>query len=680
MPLCFGQDRLPTMPRYDRYVRLRNEIFTSVVGGNIDASWAKDSRSFTFLKGATLMRYDIGSHRTNEAKQEEEAAESMPGAVEMQQNRPRPDRGRQFSVAYSPDGSLKAFYKDRNLHISKIDGSGVIDVTTEGSVAARTKYGSGSWVYGEELEAREAIWWSPDGKKVAYYKFDESKTPDYYIAMSQTQIQDTLDTEAYPKVDAPNPVVDLFVYDLASQTRTLIDKNLTDPTLAEYVYDVRWSPDGKEILFNRTNRKQNHLQLCASDPNTGRSRVVVDEVWPKSWVENHPPIIWLQDKKQFLWLSERNGFRNIYLGNISGAPLKPITQFSNCEVQNIVDLDETNHTLFFMARDGDNPYKLQLHRVDFDGSKGRRLTDPALNHTVQLSPDRKLFIDAAQNLSTPVSSRLCDASSGKIIDTIATADTTKFRSLGLKNAERIVFKAADGVTDCYGYITFPSDFDPTKKYPLLVFIYGGPESGSGVERFTLPNPLTELGFICGWFDGRGTSGRGKAFEDAVYEKLGVVEIDDQASAVKYLTTRRYIDGSRVGIQGTSYGGYASTMAILRHPDAFKVAVASSPVTDWRNYDSIYTERYMGLATDEDNRKGYDAGSAMTYAKNLRGHLMLYYGTADNNVHPANTLQLVQKLQQAGKSFQVMVGPDLGHTQVNADHMWEYFMDYLILGK
>src|SRR5437588_1946132 len=374
------------MPRYDRYARLRSEILTSVVGGNIDATWAKDSRSFTFTKGATLMRYDLATHRTNEAKEEDESAQAMPTAVELQQNRARPERGRQFDVAYSRDGNLKAFYKDRNLHLSKIDGSDKVDVTTEGSIAARTKFGSGSWVYGEELEAHEAIWWSPDGKKLAYYKFDESKTPDYYLATHQVNIQDTLDTEAYPKVDAPNPIVDLYVYDLAAQTRTLIDKNLRDPALAEYVYDVQWSPVGNELLFHRTNRKQNHLQLCAADPSTGRSGVAVDEEWPKSWVENHPPTLWLQDHRngrQFLWLSERNGFRNIYLGSLNGAPLKTITQFASFEVQNIIDVDEASHTIFFMAREGDNPYKLQFHRVDFDGSKEKRLTDPALNHGIQ---------------------------------------------------------------------------------------------------------------------------------------------------------------------------------------------------------------------------------------------------------------------------------------------------------
>ena len=226
---------------------------------------------------------------------------------------------------------------------------------------------------------------------------------------------------------------------------------------------------------------------------------------------------------------------------------------------------------------------------------------------------------------------------------------------------------------------FPSDFDPSKKYPLLIFVYGGPESGGGIERFETPNALTEFGFIIASMDGRGTKGRGRAFMCAVYHKLGIVEIDDHAAGVKELVAKRkYLDGKRVGIQGTSYGGYFSALSILRYPDVYAAACASSPVTDFRLYDSIYTERYMGQPTDADNDKGYIAGSCMTYVANLKGRLMLYYGTADNNVHPSNTIQLANKLEGAGKRFDMMVGADKGHSQMNASRMWEYFVNYLSL--
>jgi dipeptidyl-peptidase 4 len=675
------QDRLPTMPRYERYDKMRSEIFSSIRGGTVQAQWASSGDWFLFLKDGKNMRYSISSHSMAAATQKDED-EVENQKVNPQASRAAPQRGRQYGESFTPDGSLKAFYKDRNVWISKPDGSGAFQVTTQGSTATRTKFGQASWVYGEELEMREAMWWSPDGKKLAYYGFDESKVPDYYVLLDQVEVQDKADIEAYPKAGVPNPVVTLFVYDLASKTATKIDTALDDPTVGEYVYDVKWSPDGNELLYNRTNRHQNHLQFVAADPASGKCRVIVDENYSKTWTENHPPIQWLAAKegqpRQFLWISERNGFRNIYLGDISGTPLKPITSFS-FEVQEILAVDQPNQEIYFMARDGDTPYKLQLHKIRMDGMGEQRLTDPHLSHSVRLAPDDKHFVDAEQDLTTPPSTVLCDTD-GNTLETLAISDDSRFKALKLRKAERLKFKAADGVTDLYGYLTYPSDFDPSKKYPVLVSVYGGPESGTTSERFVFPNAITEMGFLVAWFDGRGTAGRGRAFEDAVYDKLGVVEIDDQAAGAKYLASRPYVDAAHIGIFGTSYGGFASTMCLLRHPEVFHAAVASSPVTDWRNYDSIYTERYMGLPTADDNLKGYEKGAAVTYAKDLSGRLMIYYGTADNNVHSSNTLQLVQALQRSGKSFDLMAGPDEGHSGIDANRMWEYFVDNLILAK
>jgi dipeptidyl-peptidase-4 len=238
----------------------------------------------------------------------------------------------------------------------------------------------------------------------------------------------------------------------------------------------------------------------------------------------------------------------------------------------------------------------------------------------------------------------------------------------------IKYKAADGATDLYGMLHFPSTFDPAKKYPLLVSVYAGPETNGARESFATPMPLTEYGFLVATLDSRSAAGRGKRALDAIYQKLGVTEIDDQAAGVKSLWMRPYVDKNRVGIFGTSYGGYASAMALLRHPDVFQAASAASAVTSWHHYDTIYTERYMWIP--QENKEGYEAGSAMNYAKNLRGRLMIYYGTADNNVHPNNSMQLIQALQQAGKSFDVQVGPDRGHSGINMDRMMEFFIENL----
>ncbi|AIE86315.1 putative dipeptidyl peptidase IV [Fimbriimonas ginsengisoli Gsoil 348] len=670
---AYAQDTLQTMPRYDRYEKLRREIAGSVKRGNLVTDWSEDSKFITYSRDGKRYRFDV------EKGVESEATEDGSGSG-RQANRPRrnPERGRQFDTAFSADGKRKAVTRDRNVYVSDAAGRNEVAVTTDGSEKDRTKYGIASWVYGEELGVREAMWWSPDGSKLAFYKFDESKVKDYYLQYSQTKVQDTLDVEAYPKAGAPNPVVTLFVYDLASKKTTTIDTRFDAPTMGEYVFDVRWSPDGKALLFNRTNRKQNVLQLCAADPESGTPRVIVSESQTQSWAENHPAMQFLKDGHRFIWGSERNGFDNLYLYDIDGKLLNNITQHS-FDVERVVRVSEDEKTVWYTARSGENPYLMQLHRVGIDGRGDKRLTDPKLSHSISLSPDTHRFVDVQQAVDVAPSTLLRDED-GKEIKTLATSDTSKFDELKLRKVERFTFPVADGKTQCYGTMSYPSDFDPAKKYPLIVSVYGGPESSGGAETFQTPNPITELGFLHVWLDGRGTNGRGKAFRDAVYGKLGVVEIDDQAAGVQELAKRPYVDGKRVGIYGTSYGGYASVMAILRHPETFQVACASSPVTDWLNYDSIYTERFMGLPWENENKAGYDAGSAMTYANKLAGKLMLYYGTADNNVHPANTIQLVQALETHGKRYDLQIGPDRGHTGMNSTRMWEYFVTHLILNE
>jgi dipeptidyl-peptidase-4 len=265
-----------------------------------------------------------------------------------------------------------------------------------------------------------------------------------------------------------------------------------------------------------------------------------------------------------------------------------------------------------------------------------------------------------------------------VVADIAQSDLTKFNELGLKKAEMFTYLAADGRTTLRGLIRFPSNFDPAKKYPTLLAVYGGPGSGSNTptESFSAANPLTEYGFLLLNLESRAAPGMGKRTLDSIYLKLGQTEMDDMAAGVKALWSRPYFDKARVGVYGTSYGGYSSALLLLRYPDVFAAASASSPVTSFEHYDTIYTERYMWIP--QENKEGYTAGSAMTYAKDLKGRLLLYYGTADNNVHPSNSMQLIRALQQAGKSFDVQIGPDLGHTGVNQQRMMEFFIENLVI--
>jgi dipeptidyl-peptidase-4 len=473
------------------------------------------------------------------------------------------------------------------------------------------------------------------------------------------------------------------VYDLAGKKTTRIDvrdgKPFDNSVVGHYVYNVGWSPDGKELTFLRANRRQNVLEMAACNPDAGSCRVVLREEWPTGWIEDDPAptMMWLKDNNRFIWESERNGFRNYYLYDFkAGRLLNPITQ-GEFETAGILRVDESANALYYMARDGENYMKLQLHRVGLDGKGDRRLTDPAFLHRVTLSPDAKYFVDVAETHDQAPVTRVMDAT-GKQVAELTRTDLSRFNELSLKKVEMYTFTEADGKTTLHGLIHYPSNFDPSNKYPVLLSVYGGPVSAANTatEQFQAPSALTEYGFIVINLDSRATPGMGRRQLDALYLKLGQTEIDDMAEGVKALWTRPYIDKNHVGVFGTSYGGYTAVMELLRHPDVFAAASSASPPTDWRNYDTIYTERYMWIP--QENKEGYDKGSAMTYVNDLRGRLMLYFGTADNNVHPSNAMQLIQALQRAGKSFDVQIGPDQGHSGLNSQRMMEFFIEHLVL--
>ncbi len=669
-----AQDRLKAAPGYAKYEEVGRDPEEIVKGGILDVAWVDGGKAFEYRKDGKGYRFDLAAGKAVEAK----LTSPEPPAGRGRRRRPTGGvaRGRQADSGPSPDGTLKAFYRDRNLWVSDPNGLIELALTSDGSEKARTKNGKASWVYGEELFQSTAFWWSPDSKRIAYYRFDESEVADYYLQLDQTKVQDKLDVEPYPKAGSPNPVVELFVYDLKAKRATRVDlrdgKPFADDSVGYYAWNVRWSPDGKELLFHRANRRQNTLELAAADPETGRCRAVVREEWPASWVENNPETRFLKDGKRFLWASQRNGWKNYYLYDLARGLINPVTAHE-FEAARIVRVDEEAGVLDYLAHDGDNPMKLQLHRVKLDGTGDRRLTDPALHHAVDVSPDGRSFVDVAQGHDVAPSTRLVDAE-GKVVAVLAESDLSRFESLALKRIELFTYKAADGGPELYGRMHKPSTFDPSGRYPVLASVYAGPETNGATENFDVPNRLAELGYLVVELDARSAAGRGKRFLDAIYLKLGQVEIDDLAAGIKSLRDRPYVDPARVGIFGTSYGGYASLLALLRHPETFAAACASSPVTDYRHYDTIYTERY--LRTPQENKEGYDLGSAVVRAADLKGRLMVYYGTADDNVHPSNTLQLAGALARARKSFDLQVGADQGHSGIPRDRMMEFFVEAL----
>ncbi|RFC41493.1 MAG: dipeptidyl-peptidase-4, partial [Verrucomicrobia bacterium] len=582
----------------------------------------------------------------------------------------------------SPDGTRKAFTRANNIYLAKADGSEERAVTTDGSGTGRIRNGVPTYVYTEELAMGRAIWWSPDGTRLAYMRFDESKAPDYPLQMDQTRQYSTTRTIAYPSPGSPNPEPALFIYDLVTGRTTAMDARaglpFSDEAVGHYLWAVAWAPDVSEIRLRRTNRAQNTVEWIGCAPVTGVCRTIVHEEHKESWATLAAPVF-LSDGNRFIQKSDRNGWDNFYLYDLSGRLIRPLTAWTGFEVGNVVRVDEAAGVVWYMARDGGDFMKMQLHRVGLDGKGDVRLTDPAFNHAVSIAPDGKSFVDTLQTHDTPPSTRVVRIGPGgrtQVVAEIARSDLSAYDAARLKRVEMFTFTAADGKTPLQAMLSFPHDFDAARKYPVLVSIYGGPETNEASEVFQLPDPLSEFGFLVLKADLRSASGRGKAFINAIYGQVGQAEVDDQAQAVKALWSRPYVDKNRVGIFGTSYGGSMAAWSILRYPEVYAAAVSNSPVTDHRLYDSIYSERYMGLLPQ--NAEGYARTSAMTYAANLKGALLIYYGTADDNVHPKNALSLIQALQKAGKHFEVQVGPDLGHTSVNQGRMMEFFIENLVL--
>ncbi len=576
---------------------------------------------------------------------------------------PRPGRGRQYMTERSPDGKWYAVCKEWNVALENDETGEAIQVTKEGH--RKFRYGTANWMYGEELNERHGMWWSPDSKKLVFYEFDERPVKDYYLTRDLTKYNTSLYTEGYTKAGDPNPIVSLIIYDLESGKCTPVDTGAED----QYLYGMRFTPDGSELLYHRTDRRQKRLDIMALNFDTAETRVVVQET-QDTWQDNAPYMRFLEDGKRFIWETEKTGWKQYELRDLDGSLVCTLTK-GDYPATGIVKIDEEKGFIYYTAYSDKHPLCLQLHRVRLDGTRQKRLTALSFNHSrFDLSPDRKWFIVRYEDVETPPSTALF-STEGKLVSTLA--EGPKLES---HLSELFSYQAADGVTVLYGVLYKPEGFDPKKQYPLMVSVYGGPGSRAIRNTFRRQgHPTTKRGYLVARFDNRGTGGRGKAFMGAVYEKLGDVDIRDQADGVRYLRKRPYVDGNRVGIYGVSYGGFMAAMGVLRHPDVFHAASVGSGVTDWRQYDSIYTERYMNLP--QDNPEGYRAGSCTPYMDQFKGKMLIMHGMLDDNVHPNNAWELIDALDKAKKKYESRFFPRAGHGVPGSDTMWEFFRRHLI---
>ena len=641
---------LPNAEKVDELAAILPEIGR---GGKIrELTWTPSS--LTFHRGDNWYTVELASGViTSSSKPEGDAPVTDKSKWPKD---PSPGRSKQRTQATSPDGNSKAIHRDGGVYLENIETNTQKPVM-EMKAGENIQYGTADWVYGEELDQGDAMWWSNDGKFLAFYAFDDSQVPKYELLKGWDALRTTNAPMWYPKPGDANPIAGLMVFEVATGRMITVD---VGDERDQYIYGIRWS-DHNELLYFRTNRRQNSLDLVAANPTTGASRVIVNET-QDTWQDNHPLLKFLADGDRFVWSSEKSGFNNLELRKLSDAHFVQSLTRHACPVVDIVQIDEATGQLWYRANSAATPMLAQIHRVNLDGTGEQQLTDGASHWSgLQRSPDGKFFIATAETPTTPprtVLFALDEHNAAKEIATLAAAPADGFVKNNLRQPELFTFTAADGVTALWGELFFPPDFDATKKYPLLIDVYGGPSSQAITGRFDAGSPDRALGLLIAKIDNRGTQGRGKAFESATYLKLCGADIDDQAAGVKTLSLRPYVDASHVAMKGHSYGGTMSAMAVLRYPDIFCAGVAGAPVTDWRNYDTIYTERYM--RTPKENPDGYDAGSAVKLAPTLKSNLLLIHGLVDDNVHPSNTLQMAKAMQDAEVPFEMMIFPDSDH--------------------
>ena len=660
-------EQIPGYENYRKVISQRRDFAS--VGRVSDTSWSADGKFLSYTAGGKKLVLNLENFAV-------EATSEKPGAA------PRPDRpnrrtgtpvarAMQRTVEPSPDGKWNAVYRDGNVWIEPIADDGEkIQVTTDGT--ERIRFGTCCWVYGEELDQKEAMWWSPDNRKLVYYKVDETGMKDYYLTLDNAAMYTTLQAVRYPKAGDDNPRINLWVYDLDSKKSQQIEFD-GDPT--QYLFNVRFTPKGNEVLVNRTNRRQDVLDVLAVDVTTLKVRAVVTER-QETWQENSPIMRFLADGERFVWGTEANGWRHFQLRHLDGRLLNLLSEVHEYPCDKIELIDEADGLFYYSAFSDENPYNSQLHRVRLDGTDHRRLTSFSLNHTsYDIAPNHKFVMSTRERFDIPPSTAVYD-DNGRQVAVLTEGTDEAASGAGFAPTEMFSFTANDGKTQIYGTLSKPSNFDPSKKYPLLIDVYGGPQSQGLSNRYSPANPVCEMGYVVAKIGNRGTVGRGKAFECATYLYLGDRDMADQADGVKYLRQRPYIDGDRVGIYGHSYGGYMSALALVKYPDVFHVAVSGAPVTDWKNYDTIYTERYM--RTPEENPDGYKNGSCMPHAGKLAGKLLIVHGLIDDNVHPSNTWQLAKAFHTANKRFDMMIYSEFQHGigSTYESLKWEYFYRHL----
>jgi dipeptidyl-peptidase-4 len=557
---------------------------------------------------------------------------------------------------FSPDGSKLAFAKANNLFVYTIATKETVQVTTDGKKNAIIN-GITDWVYEEEFAFVRAFDWSADSKKIGFIKFDESQVPEFSMNIFQKELYPKVETFKYPKPGEKNALVSLHIYDVANQSiKNVALSNYSD----FYIARLKWTNDANILSAQVLNRHQDNLDLLFIDGNSAAAKVVLNEK-DKAYVDVTDNLTFLKDNS-FIWTSEKDGFNHIYLYDKNGKLKNQITK-GNWEVTNYYGFDEKTKTVFYQSVENGSINR-DVYRIGLDGKKKVRLSQATGTTNATFSPNFQYFINSYSNATQPTTYTLNSANDGKqvqsIVDNNALAEKLKKYNLPSKEFFELTTEKGNKLN---AWMIKPKDFDASKKYPVFMYQYSGPGSQqvnndwNGTDDYWFMM-LTQQGYIVACVDGRGTGFKGADFKKCTQKELGKFEVEDQIDAAKVIGNYPYVDKTRIGIFGWSYGGFMSSNCLFKGADVFKMAIAVAPVTNWRFYDSVYTERY--LQTPQENASGYDENSPINHVSKLKGSFLLIHGTADDNVHVQNTMQMIEALVQANKQFDWAIYPDKNH--------------------
>ena len=590
--------------------------------------WSPKSDAIFYLSNDQIYLYNLTNHQTTQITHE---------------------AGAKRNPQMSPDEQWVSYVTNDDVHYVSVHGGAVHSVAPHVNGVLN---GELNWVYTEELDLRSAYTWSPDSRYIAFLQSDERPVHTFPL-INYVDQQPAVFEQRYPTAGAPNPIVRLGVHDVSSRKTVWMDMAGTADT---YLARFGWLPKDNRVYGEVLNRTQTKLQLLTADPDSGRTRVLVTQTDP-DWIDVRDAPRFLKSGG-FLWSSAQDGWHHLYLYSDDGRVARKLTS-GDYNVLELEGVDEARGELYF-TRYTHGPLNTELYRVSLRGGEPRAVTTTAGTHEINMAPDARHYLDTYSNVSSPPSVTMADIDNHRHV-VIQTAVKLPYH---FQKPRFFTILAADGRTPIYARLTLPPDFDATKKYPVIMYQYGGPDVGPivrdawGGTNFLFDQLLAQQGFILFATDNRAATYFSHRDQALVKFHLGKLALADQLAAVNWLKSQPYVDPARIGIWGWSYGGYMTAYALTHAPGVWRAGIAVAPVTQWQDYDSIYTERYMG--TPQENPQGYAESSAVTSAKNLADPLLLVAGTGDDNVHWQNTIQFIQALIDAGKPYQLLIYPNKTH--------------------